>query len=185
MLHLPHNAENLQISNKIFIRDCYRTLVKLLLNSKDKKNVLIGTPGIGKSHFALYFVYKLIKHGIPFVFDTDYNEDKENFFLLKSDGNLVCKSVTAIKDELNNQLCWYVVDGREPRDFSPLNTNLKCFYIDTSKASKLKKHLERSMDSSIYHFPCWTLDEIKECNYIIIKWKNIVVFRSDNFTYKC
>ena len=147
---------------KIFIRDCYRTLLDILLNSESNYHVLFGTPGVGKSHFALYFVYTLIRLGIPFIFDSNYSEEKVKFYMLKSDGYLVCNDITSILDELGDQFFWYVVDGCQPRVFLD-NKNSKCLFID---AANLKDHLTFS---SQYFFPCWTLDEIEKCNYIIMK----------------
>jgi hypothetical protein len=126
---------------------------------------LFGTPGIGKSHFALYFVYSLIRQGIPFIFDSNYSEEKVNFYMLSSDGYLVRNDITSILDELGDQFFWYVVDGCQPREFID-NKNSKCFFIDTAKASNLKDYQTFSRK---YFLPCWTLDEIKQCKYIIMK----------------
>ena len=96
---MPHNSTRSDISSKIFIRDCYRTLVNILLNSKTASHVLFGTPGIGKSHFAIYFVYKLIKLGTPFIIDSSYSGVESKVYLLKSDGYLVRDDVESILKE--------------------------------------------------------------------------------------
>lgn len=51
---------------KIFIREHYKKLAQLLCNLAYQNIILTGTPGVGKSYFAVYFVNFLLKT------DTNY-----------------------------------------------------------------------------------------------------------------
>lgn len=90
----------MKVTKRILIRGSYRKLASLLRGTNsDPANVLIGTPAVDKSHFAFYFVYTLIRLGIPVVFD------KVNYYLFNSDCFLVCDNLKAIRHELGDNLC--------------------------------------------------------------------------------
>ena len=57
VVELPHPLETLSLhSNSLFVRDFYPRLVqRIFLDSKHKRCVLIGNPGISKSFFHWYF----------------------------------------------------------------------------------------------------------------------------------
>ena len=62
VVELPHPLETLSLhSNSLFVRDFYPRLVqRIFLDSKHKRCVLIGNPGISKSFFHWYFFLIII-----------------------------------------------------------------------------------------------------------------------------
>jgi hypothetical protein len=124
-------------------------------------SLVIGTPGVGKSHFSLYFVYRLIQLGTMVVFDTAYNDEKVNYFLFKPDGYLVCADMKTILNEIGNNMCWYVVDGCGPRDFA--HELMKMLTVDTSKAQQAKDYQKANRDATKFFMPCWDWSEINDC----------------------
>lgn len=168
VLKVPHRvvSSTMCIAEKIFIIPSYIQLLSLITTGEDKAFEVLGTPGVGKSHFVILFAYFLIKRGIPFIFDAEYTDDKHNFYLLKSDGDLVCANLKAIREELDAcQECWYIVDGCKLREFSC--SNMKMLFVDTSKASNMRYFQRNHPEAPRYYLPCWNIDELKSCMYIV------------------
>lgn len=163
ILKIPHDIKfgKINISSQIFIRSSYQTLLSKLLERKET-SILIGTPGIGKSHFALYFAYSLIQRGIPFVLDTAYSGAKDNFFFFNPDGYIVFSDQDSILLEISKfKFVWYIVDGCEPRDLD--HPSINQFYIDSAKMQKVKDFHKAHIGSPRFCLPCWELDEINTC----------------------
>ncbi len=50
--------------NSLYIRECYRTIAARITNRKGiQKAIVTGTPGIGKSLFLVYLLWKLVREG--------------------------------------------------------------------------------------------------------------------------
>ena len=78
ILHLAsgtHWLGDAGMQDNLYVRDCYREPFQLIRNAtapargydKVRKVLVTGTPGIGKSQFALYFLWQLSKEGNPKV----------------------------------------------------------------------------------------------------------------------
>ena len=67
MLVLPKGAKELLGSSesremKIYVRPCYKDLYDLIYGEHKAKHIIvIGNPGIGKSYFLLYLMFRLRK----------------------------------------------------------------------------------------------------------------------------
>jgi DNA replication protein DnaC len=57
--------------NKIYIRDCYSDLYELVMNSDIHSTLITGTPGIGKSICAFYFMWRLLSEGKTVIYQQD------------------------------------------------------------------------------------------------------------------
>lgn len=60
---------------EVFIRESYARLYDNLAKTVAEDFFITGTPGIGKSFFAFYLMYKLIKEGKSFIYEPKLNED--------------------------------------------------------------------------------------------------------------
>ena len=55
--------------NQLFIRESYKTIASSILESNGShKAIITGTPGIGKSLFLFYLLWKLVKDGKRVLF---------------------------------------------------------------------------------------------------------------------
>jgi len=164
ILNLSEKIEScrINISSRIFIRSSYQKLLaKLSDENVSCVNILVGTPGIGKSHFGIYFAYTLIQRGIPFVLDTSYSSS-DNFFFFKPGGDIILSDREATLSEISQfDKVWYISDGCQPRDLD--HKLIKNLYIDTSKMGNVDDYCKKVTNSSRFFLPCWELDEIKTC----------------------
>jgi hypothetical protein len=78
--------------NQLFIRESYKTIASSILEGNGShKAIITGTPGIGKSLFLFYLLWKLVKDGkrVLFIYGTFniYYDGKGGVFCFAS-GNL-------------------------------------------------------------------------------------------------
>jgi hypothetical protein len=70
--------------NKMYIRNCYRTIASSIIKPGINKAIITGTPGIGKSIFLIYLLWKLVKEGKGFssfiIHSTFTMMEKVEFF---------------------------------------------------------------------------------------------------------
>ena len=57
---MPDNSRFLESPSKIFLRNCYEDLYHLILEEKGRNILITGNPGVGKSYFSLYVMYRLL-----------------------------------------------------------------------------------------------------------------------------
>lgn len=181
ILNLSEKIEScrINISSRIFIRSSYQKLLaKLSDENVSCVNILVGTPGIGKSHFGIYFAYTLIQRGIPFVLDTSYSSS-DNFFFFKPGGDIILSDRETTLSEISQfDKVWYISDGCQPRDLD--HKSIKNLYIDTSKMGNVDDYCKKVTNSSRFFLPCWELDEIKTCtcNHLIYIYDFILILES-------
>eukprot|EP00953_Heterococcus_sp_UTEX-ZZ885_P039879 20413-Heterococcus_DN1.PRE.1 len=57
--------------NEIYVRDCYSDLYELVMNSDIHSTLITGTPNIGKSICAFYFMWRLLSEGKTVIYQLD------------------------------------------------------------------------------------------------------------------
>jgi len=155
----------------IFIRECYRTMYDMVMQHLIPEtrfhlafvptNVIItGTPGIGKTHFSIYFAWRLFKdikvNGIMLatVLDTVNLLDKVSG--RATDGEIPLGDVVAP----HNSSYFRLVDleaREEPRPFNK-GPNIVFASPDVARFKELKKH-DRALSLVM---PIFDLDEMEQ-----------------------
>lgn len=73
--------------NRLFVRDCYQSIASSIKPGVNK-TIIKGTPGIGKSLFLIYLLFKLVKEGkrVFFIYlpNAIYFDGKGGVFELRS-----------------------------------------------------------------------------------------------------
>jgi hypothetical protein len=75
--------------NRLYIRKCYRMIASSILKVNGiHKAIITGTPGIGKSLFLIYLLWKLVKEGkrVLFIYGSYniYYDEKGGVFQFES-----------------------------------------------------------------------------------------------------
>lgn len=52
---------NQDAGSTLYVRDCYEPLAGRVLNAPNKRCVLLGTPGVGKTMFGLFFLWRVLR----------------------------------------------------------------------------------------------------------------------------
>ena len=149
----------------LYIRDFYPRLFDLLL--KEKHSVLIGNPGISKSWFQWYVMYRLVNENMvsgdkvpPLVIVRQLGEQRMTFYFPKS----LCAYVTSFLEgmklllQLKPSVSLYLFEPGNSL-IEPVMCGVQTILTFSSNQTRYHK---LSRDSGIkYYMPCWTLPELQ------------------------
>ncbi len=146
------------LPSKVYVRKHYEGIYNQMLKLSPKYRVIIrGTPGIGKSMFAVYLMYCHRDKGCivyhPRNKDTLYVYNSGLTVYKCSKGSLWLDHWLRISTTL------YIVDGAVPAYDSAVHCN--CVMI-TSPNNKLENEYNKAAATPLI-MPPWTLDELKDC----------------------
>jgi hypothetical protein len=155
----------------IFVRPCYPKLLRLILAAyagivldtkgdpaKDEKGdakkqppltafTILGNPGIGKSHFALYLLRQYGQQGKTVVFESVHLKD--DVYCFGPDGSVLKGSRDRFKSYLDatDGTSVYLVDARAP------DTTAQCLTILVTTPKYVARLLTLSMNDLVF-LPC-------------------------------
>ena len=149
---------------KIYVRKCYEDVFELLLKNINMKSFAIsGTPGIGKSVFFVYILYRLMK---------DFSEKtlslKPNRIVYQMGStyecfelqHLIVTRISKFEAEglVREQGTFYIVDGQS----TPMPSSCITLFISSPRSQQYKEFVKQKMAKEWY-FPVWTLEELQSC----------------------
>jgi hypothetical protein len=165
---LPYPQEKIQ--KKLYVRKCYQDVLDLLMEqigAGEESFTISGTPGIGKSLFFVYILYRLIKG-----FSTETMSFKPNRILYQMGSTFECfdlhnQVVTKTSKFDAEEFVWeqdtfYVIDGQNSEQLVP-----SCIVLFiSSPSSEYYKEYIKQRKAVEWYFPVWTFDELEKCrNY--------------------
>jgi hypothetical protein len=153
-----------EFNPRIFVRECYKEMYDLIMKmnkaediTKRRRRFLVtGTPGIGKSLFALYFIKRYLDEyncSAPFGFQRDRGVAD----IITSNGDLYKNVPSAIYESENNLP--FFCDGIEK--FEPDGPGIPKLMIVTSSPDDAR-FKEFVKDNSVVRLtmPVWSSDEL-------------------------
>jgi hypothetical protein len=158
---LPYPQKKIK---KIYVRKCYEDVFDLLLKNINMESFAIsGTPGIGKSLFFVYILYRLMK---------DFSEKtlslKPNRIVYQMTNSYRCfdlqQQTVAIITKLEAEVLvlnadtFYVIDGQTTQ----MSSSCITLFISSPRSQQYKKFVDQTMAKEWY-FPVWTLAELQTC----------------------
>jgi hypothetical protein len=145
-------------STKLFVRDSYSKLYEIIEPSfgkrEEKRFIIRGTPGLGKTFFLLYILYNLKSLKMPFLFSSmGYH-----FILDASFPRMVTDDFAKQYLYCNSQ-CVYLYDAFRTT-FPSVHRG-----VTVIATSPDRRNIEtvKKLEKMIYYMPKWTLDEIITC----------------------
>jgi len=160
---LPYSQDKIK---KVFVRKCYVDVFDLLMNriGEGKESFAIsGTPGVGKSVFFVYLLFKFMKdvNGIlPFKPRRVVYQRDQVFACYDLEQKCVfdCRQEDAL-DIVDEPSTLYVMDGKLS---IPLDSNCVTLFI-SSPRSEFYKEFVKQKKARQWYFPIWTKEELDEC----------------------
>ncbi|EIE27688.1 hypothetical protein COCSUDRAFT_64335 [Coccomyxa subellipsoidea C-169] len=134
--------------SSILLRPCYKDLWNLVSKGSGK-DIITGTPGVGKSIWQYYAMYKLAKLGATVVVDFKGMTD----CLCFSKDSVREGPLTAFKKELLQEDTWYLVDTREPEKAAAKTI------LTSSPKREIYKDFAKAGASTLY-MPVWSWLEL-------------------------
>jgi hypothetical protein len=159
VLSLPKGTKWLsQGFDRLFKRDFYDRFIEEYLkgfaNPRGARRCLVmGTPGIGKSSFALYAAWRALQMGKTVVYQ---HGGKPTVFNVLTSGSDTARKYEIFRPpELRDPNAVYIVDDMKPQ-------GAEAFTLLVSSPNHERVHeWSKRFGTQIYHFPIWTLDELK------------------------
>jgi hypothetical protein len=152
---------------KLFVRECYKIVFDALVNEiiiygkgyesyRSNKFGLSGTPGIGKSTFFSYILYRFMTEDIPWKPKRIIHQKETDFFCYDLERLTVVRNA---KDLISDPDAFYVIDGS-----SSTPSESFCFTLFiSSPRSKNFRSFFKQMKVIPWYFPIWTLEELSIC----------------------
>ncbi|EGF84177.1 hypothetical protein BATDEDRAFT_84908 [Batrachochytrium dendrobatidis JAM81] len=161
---LPYPQNEVQ---KLYVRKCYKDVFKLLLaqiGDKKKSFAISGTPGIGKSLFFVYILYRLIKGSRKKTLSLKPNrivyQVGSTYECFDLQQQFVARTTRFDAEELvRKQDTFYVIDGRTSE---PLVSSCIVLFISSPRSEWYKEFVKQKMAKEWY-FPVWTFKELQAC----------------------
>jgi hypothetical protein len=148
--------------NKMYIRNCYRTIASSIFKTGINKAIITGTPGIGKSIFLIYLLWKLVKEGkrVLFIYHpfNIYYDGKGGVFRFSNsrwppDGD----------DSFWNDTLWCLFDAKFKNEthLGDLPVETCSFVLATSPRRQMVNDFKKPPVPQVFYMPTWTEDEVE------------------------
>jgi hypothetical protein len=155
------NEPLVQFNNltRIMVRESYENIYDLIsanVRNNFKDHLVTGVPGIGKSHFCLYFLWRYITEnpGSPILFESSLNMI---YYLSPSNSFMTTRIVCT------NLQYPYLVDFREVCEPAP---TIGLFTVVFSSPDPKRYKQMMKGRASRYVMPVWTLEELFQLKQI-------------------
>jgi hypothetical protein len=149
--------------NQLFIRESYKTIASSILEGNGShKAIITGTPGIGKSLFLFYLLWKLVKRGkrVLFIyhpFNIYYDEEGGVFRFASS------RLPLDNDDSFWNETLWCLFDakGKNEANLYEFPTSLCKFILSTSPRREMVNDFKKPPVPDCFYMPIWTEAELE------------------------
>ncbi|KAF0727977.1 hypothetical protein Ae201684P_009436 [Aphanomyces euteiches] len=157
---LPYPNEKLQ---KIFVRKCYADIFALFVKRiQDGVEVfgISGTPGIGKSLFFVYLLYRLVHGESSFKPKRIIYQTALDFSIFDLEVCSVCGVERAdIRNLVQDPGTLYIIDGK---DSVPVPSLCVVLFIASPRSVQYQEFVKQKKAQE-WFLPVWTLNELYEC----------------------
>jgi hypothetical protein len=143
---------------KLYVRESYQSIATDLKPGINKA-IITGTPGIGKSLFLFYLLWKLVKEGkrVLFIYHPDiiYYDGQGGVFMME-------KLPPTIYKTFWNETLWCLFDSKLKNEANLAECAVDdcTFVLSTSPRRQLVNELKKT-DCQIFYMPIWTEKEMK------------------------
>jgi hypothetical protein len=155
-----HDMPSTTLKN-LYIRESYRTMASSI-NPGINKAIITGTPGIGKSLFVIYFLWKLVKEGerVLLIYHpyNVYFDGKGGVFQFAS-GDLPRDN----DDSFWNDTLWCLFDAKFKTEahLGALPSGLCTFLVSTSPRREMVNDFQKPPVPQQFYMPTWSEAELE------------------------
>ena len=149
----------------IYIRKAYEDLFTLICNNLHPENpekrlhriTITGTPGIGKSVFLFYILWRLANEKGAKTVVLCRESDNGRIYVFQNDGCWRTHEFWDVEKFLEDPSSWYLTDSTESR---PAVVDATTIWVVPFR-SRLRMWLKYNHCSSPYYLPVWSLEELE------------------------
>ena len=149
----------------IYIRRAYEDLFTLICNNLHPENpkkrchriTITGTPGIGKSVFLFYILWRLANEKAAKTVVLCRESDNGRIYVFQDDGCWRTHEFWDVEKFLKDPSSWYLTDSPESR---PAEVNATTIWVTSLR--RRDKMVDKYIQCVLpYYLPVWTLEELK------------------------
>ena len=146
--------------NRLYIRDSYKT-IESSIKPGINKSIITGSPGIGKSLFMIYLLWKLVKAGkrVLFIYHphTIYYDGHNGVFHCPEGPLPSSNELSFWSADL-----WCLFDAKEqgPSDLGRFPYEYCTFVLSTSPRREMINDFKKPPPPQIFYMPLWNEDEL-------------------------
>ncbi|KJE95746.1 hypothetical protein CAOG_009960 [Capsaspora owczarzaki ATCC 30864] len=145
------------------VRESYEGLFDVITDAANTlwtNWIVTGNPGIGKTAFSAYFLYRIFRQNrennvsLPFVYEPAAGKRRATRYLLRADGS-ASYSHHGFEDTLRNEQVWFIADAHSPSGYGSAKVLLV-----TSRRRPIYREL-RKAHGRLLLMPVWSELEIE------------------------
>ena len=145
----------------MYIRASYKT-ISSTIQAGVSKAIITGTPGIGKSLFLIYLLWKLVKEGkrVLFIYHpvTIYYDGNGGVFYYPENSLPTSNEVDFWANDL---WCLFDAKDKEPRDLGALPYEYCNFILSTSPRREMVNDFKKPPVPRVFYMPLWSETELE------------------------
>ena len=142
----------------LYVRKAYGDLFEIICKKQFRGMAITGTPGIGKSMFLFYILWRLANMGVKGAVILHRRADLGLIYVFQKDGGWIALDRKDILLFLIEPSTWYLTDSL----LLPVGGAKAITIVVSSPAEKYySKFLECSHVAPLHYLPIWSLDELK------------------------
>ncbi|KAL7479505.1 hypothetical protein ACHAW6_005231 [Cyclotella cf. meneghiniana] len=149
--------------NSLYIRKCYKTIASSILKVNGiHRAIITGTPGIGKSLFLIYLLWRLVKKGqrVLFIYRSFniYYDGNGGVFLLDN-----TRLPPWYKQSFWNHTLWCLFDSKFKidSDLGDLPVEFSTFVVASSPRGELVNDFKKPPGLQVFCMPTWKEAELE------------------------
>lgn len=170
------------LKSNFFLRSCYAQLFDLLSDSTyntltaragipwSSKWVVTGNPGIGKTFFAAYLMWRLAKEKATIVYEPPRQDclvsaNSSDRYLLLPDGTVQVRAAGTggFEKYLKDPATWFIVDAHGAHECAA-----RVVMVTSPRRSVFRRFL-KVQDAFKAFMPVWTMEELEMCRAALFK----------------
>ena len=153
----PISSSTLQ---RLYIRESYKSIASSIKPGINK-SIITGTPGIGKSFFMIYLLWKLVKEGkrvlLTYHPDIIYYDGKGGVFSFSKRSLPSSNEVSFWSADL-----WCLFDAKSKQEghLDAFSYTRCTFVLSTSPRREMVNDFQKPPPPQIFYMPLWNEDEL-------------------------
>jgi hypothetical protein len=165
-LYFPVKPEFFQSKFKaLYIRRAYGDLFNIICENSRSADpmkqfsgmAITGTPGIGKSMFLFYILWRLANLKITEMAILHRRSDRGSIYVFQNDGCWVTSNLDSLRRFLKDPATWYLTDALLQ---SPDESKAVTIVVSSPAEKYYSEFLNAPHVALLHYLPVWSLDEL-------------------------
>jgi hypothetical protein len=148
----------------LFLRPCYPDVFDQLVKhvSQKEKLAISGTPGIGKSLFFIYVLWRFLREDSSWRPKVIVYQHQTEYLLIEIEKQEASELFGSYALQVIKQCDFYVVDGMSAH---PIHTPAPTLFIASPPTDSYGDYVKQNKALQ-FCFPIWTIDELEKCRTV-------------------